>query len=186
MSATATPTFKPLSMADSCLLSLPSIFASKPPYQCLSIPPKPIKLHLSYSSHSLSSLSLKPKTHFSSFISFVAQTSDWTQREEEGDTTITLSESEQEEGTWENQPSGDVEAQVSDWESNGEDEVVEADGSDGESSAEGGFEESETEEGFVEPPEDAKIFVGNLPYDVDSQKLAMLFEQAGTVEIAEV
>lgn len=64
--------------------------------------------------------------------------------------------------------------------------MVEADGSDGESSAEGVFEESETEEGFVEPPEDAKIFVGNLPYDVDSQKLAMLFEQAGTVEIAEV
>lgn len=64
--------------------------------------------------------------------------------------------------------------------------MVEADGSDGESSTEGGFEESETEEGFVEPPEDAKIFVGNLPYDVDSQKLAMLFEQAGTVEIAEV
>ena len=45
---------------------------------------------------------------------------------------------------------------------------------------------SEVEEGFEEPPEDAKIFVGNLPYDVDSQKLAMLFEQAGIVEIAEV
>ncbi|KAL2346975.1 hypothetical protein Fmac_000975 [Flemingia macrophylla] len=42
------------------------------------------------------------------------------------------------------------------------------------------------EDSFVEPPEDAKIFVGNLPYDVDSEKLAMLFEQAGTVEIAEV
>ena len=28
--------------------------------------------------------------------------------------------------------------------------------------------------------------VGNLAYDVDSQALAMLFEQAGTVEIAEV
>ncbi|KAF2314135.1 hypothetical protein GH714_023606 [Hevea brasiliensis] len=64
--------------------------------------------------------------------------------------------------------------------------LVEAVGSDGESVKEGGFEEADTEEGFVEPPEDAKIFVGNLPYDVDSQKLAMLFEQAGTVEIAEV
>ena len=42
------------------------------------------------------------------------------------------------------------------------------------------------DEGFVEPPEEAKLFVGNLPYDVDSQKLAMLFEQAGIVEIAEV
>lgn len=39
---------------------------------------------------------------------------------------------------------------------------------------------------FVEPPEDAKLFVGNFPFDVDSEKLAMLFEQAGTVEIAEV
>lgn len=39
---------------------------------------------------------------------------------------------------------------------------------------------------FTEPPEEAKLFVGNLAYDVDSQALAMLFEQAGTVEIAEV
>lgn len=39
---------------------------------------------------------------------------------------------------------------------------------------------------FPEPPEEAKLFVGNLAYDVDSQALAMLFEQAGTVEIAEV
>ncbi|KAJ4899563.1 hypothetical protein Rs2_13514 [Raphanus sativus] len=39
---------------------------------------------------------------------------------------------------------------------------------------------------FQEPPEEAKLFVGNLAYDVDSQALAMLFEQAGTVEIAEV
>lgn len=40
--------------------------------------------------------------------------------------------------------------------------------------------------GFHEPPEEAKLFVGNLPYDVDSKALAMLFEQAGTVEISEV
>ncbi|ESW09982.1 hypothetical protein PHAVU_009G171500 [Phaseolus vulgaris] len=44
----------------------------------------------------------------------------------------------------------------------------------------------EEDEGFVEPPEEAKIFVGNLPYDVDSEKLAMLFDKAGVVEIAEV
>lgn len=45
----------------------------------------------------------------------------------------------------------------------------------------------ETEpEGFSEPPEDAKIFVGNLPYDVDSEQLAQLFQQAGVVEISEV
>ncbi|KAJ4905611.1 hypothetical protein Rs2_09269 [Raphanus sativus] len=39
---------------------------------------------------------------------------------------------------------------------------------------------------FQEPPEEAKLFVGNLAYDADSQALATLFEQAGTVEIAEV
>ncbi|KAJ4879015.1 Nucleotide-binding alpha-beta plait domain protein [Raphanus sativus] len=39
---------------------------------------------------------------------------------------------------------------------------------------------------FQEPPEEAKLFVGNLAYDADSQALATLFQQAGTVEIAEV
>lgn len=46
--------------------------------------------------------------------------------------------------------------------------------------------EGEVEEEYQEPPEDAKLFVGNLSYDVDSEKLAQLFEQAGVVEIAEV
>ncbi|KAF2600846.1 hypothetical protein F2Q68_00007436 [Brassica cretica] len=49
-------------------------------------------------------------------------------------------------------------------------------------------EEGDANEGggdFPEPPEEAKLFVRNLAYDVDSQALAMLFEQAGTVEIAE-
>jgi nucleolin len=31
----------------------------------------------------------------------------------------------------------------------------------------------------VEPPEEAKVYVGNLPYDVDNEGLAQLFEQAG-------
>jgi len=39
---------------------------------------------------------------------------------------------------------------------------------------------------YVEPPEEAKVYVGNLPYDVDSERLAQLFEQAGVVEVAEV
>lgn len=47
-------------------------------------------------------------------------------------------------------------------------------------------EEVEEEESYPEPPEDAKLFVGNLPYDYDSAKLAQLFNQAGVVEIAEV
>ncbi|KAG8087649.1 hypothetical protein GUJ93_ZPchr0010g9818 [Zizania palustris] len=38
----------------------------------------------------------------------------------------------------------------------------------------------------AEPPEEAKVYVGNLPYDVDSEGLAHLFEQSGVVEVAEV
>ena len=44
----------------------------------------------------------------------------------------------------------------------------------------------ESEETFPEPPEEAKLYVGNLPYDVDSENLAQLFDQAGTVEVVEV
>ncbi|KAJ0564053.1 putative RNA recognition motif domain, nucleotide-binding alpha-beta plait domain superfamily [Helianthus annuus] len=47
-------------------------------------------------------------------------------------------------------------------------------------------EEEVEEESYSEPPEDAKIFVGNLPYDLDSEKLAELFSSSGVVEIAEV
>jgi nucleolin len=50
--------------------------------------------------------------------------------------------------------------------------------------AEGGAEEEVGE--YVEPPEEAKVYVGNLPYDVDSERLAQFFEQAGIVEVAEV
>ncbi|XP_057787938.1 28 kDa ribonucleoprotein, chloroplastic-like [Salvia miltiorrhiza] len=52
---------------------------------------------------------------------------------------------------------------------------------------ESGVEGEESEGGFVvEPPEGAKVYVGNLPFDVDSERLGHLFEQAGVVEIAEV
>ena len=50
---------------------------------------------------------------------------------------------------------------------------------------EGGDEGTE-DDTFSEPSEELKIFVGNLPWDVDSEKLALLFEGAGTVEVAEV
>lgn len=43
-----------------------------------------------------------------------------------------------------------------------------------------------SEDGFSEPSEDAKLYVGNLPFDVDSEKLANMFDAAGVVEIAEV
>ncbi|XWS51324.1 hypothetical protein CRYUN_Cryun12cG0167300 [Craigia yunnanensis] len=175
---------KPISLADSsCLVSLPSLFttSSKAP-SLLSLPPKPIKFFLS-SSLSPTLSTLKTKTHFSSLVAFVAQTSDWAQQEEENDTTITVDEQEQQvqeetesegESTWENEESDGAEARLSDWEPEGED------------SLEGEAGDSEEEDSVPEPPEEAKLFVGNLRYDVDSQSLAMLFEKAGTVEIAEV
>lgn len=39
---------------------------------------------------------------------------------------------------------------------------------------------------FVEPPEGTKLFVGNLPYDVDSHRLVEIFLGAGTVDMVEV
>jgi nucleolin len=110
----------------------------------------------------------------------VAQTSGWAQQEEENNTTITLTESEQEDSILENEESNDFEGRVSDWEAEGEDAAA------SETEAVRGEGERGDEEGFVEPPEEAKIYVGNLPYDVTSEKLAMLFDQAGTVEISEV
>ncbi|XWS60344.1 hypothetical protein CRYUN_Cryun07bG0027700 [Craigia yunnanensis] len=176
---------KPISLADSsCLVSLPSLFttSSKAP-SLLSLPPKSIKLFLS-SSHSPTFSTLKTKTHFPSLVAFVAQTSDWAQQEEENDTTITIDGQEQQvqdeteserESTWENEESDGAEARLSDWEPEGEDAVFQGEGGD-----------SEEDDSPSEPPEEAKLFVGNLSFDVDSQSLAMLFEKAGTVEIAEV
>ncbi|XP_066396291.1 31 kDa ribonucleoprotein, chloroplastic-like [Miscanthus floridulus] len=47
-------------------------------------------------------------------------------------------------------------------------------------------DEVEGEYAAVEPPEEAKVYVGNLPYDIDSEGLAQLFDQAGVVEVAEI
>ncbi|KAF8086220.1 hypothetical protein N665_0632s0039 [Sinapis alba] len=82
-------------------------------------------------------------------------------------------------------------AETSDWsQQDGEEEDGSSSVAVEESDPEATFSEGEGDvsEGgdFPEPPEEAKLFVGNLAYDVDSQALAMLFEQAGTVEIAEV
>ncbi|XP_028781815.1 28 kDa ribonucleoprotein, chloroplastic-like [Neltuma alba] len=160
-------------MAETCLLSLPSLFCSKTNHPHFSaIPSKPHKLQLSCSNSTLllPSLSLIRRTHSSSILTFVAQTSDWAQQE--ADNTVAVGDDE---AAWENQEVDNTEAGLSDWEAEGGE-------GEGEGGEDGVFEEGE----YVEPPEDAKIYVGNLPYDVDSQKLAMLFEQAGTVEIAEV
>jgi RNA recognition motif-containing protein len=47
-------------------------------------------------------------------------------------------------------------------------------------------EEDAGEGEYSEPSEEAKVFVGNLSFDVDSENLAELFQKAGTVEISEV
>lgn len=147
--------FKSLTMAESCLLSQPSLFYTKSKSPFISNSTKPFKLqNPSYNSSKFSSsvsLVAKRRTRHSSFVTFVAQTSDWAQQEEKEDGA-----------TWENQADA---TWVGETESN----------------------ESEVEvASFEEPSEDLKIFVGNLPFDVDSEKLAQLFEQSGTVEIAEV
>ncbi|KAG8043052.1 hypothetical protein GUJ93_ZPchr0301g2761, partial [Zizania palustris] len=49
-----------------------------------------------------------------------------------------------------------------------EDEVV-ASGEEDEVVASGEEEEEEVEDYAVEPPEEAKVYIGNLPYDVDSE-----------------
>lgn len=154
MTSATSHVFKTLSIADSCGLSLPHLFTAKTPNAFLPIPTRPTsKFHLSHSNSSLfsPSLSLRSKTHFSSIVSYVAQTSDWAQQEEDSPIAI-----------------------------DGAEQAAE------ESAEEGVFEEREEEVPSVEPPEEAKIFVGNLPFDVDSQNLAELFEKAGVVEIAEV
>ncbi|KAJ9683330.1 hypothetical protein PVL29_019071 [Vitis rotundifolia] len=164
--ASSNALLKPFSMAESCLTSVPTtLFTTKTPHPLLSLPPKPVRLfHLSCSSSS-SWVSLKTKTSPTTLVPLVAQTSDWAQQEEE----------EEEKGglTWDSEGGEEIEA-------SGSEEAWEGEvGEDG--------EESEgSEETYSEPPEEAKLFVGNLPYDIDSEKLAQLFDEAGVVEIAEV
>ncbi|XP_051189744.1 28 kDa ribonucleoprotein, chloroplastic [Lolium perenne] len=69
-----------------------------------------------------------------------------------------------------------------------EDEALEAVAEEEPAAAEEEVAAAEEEEvgEYVEPPEEAKVYVGNLPYDVDSERLAQLFEQAGVVEVSEV
>ncbi|OVA20554.1 RNA recognition motif domain [Macleaya cordata] len=77
-------------------------------------------------------------------------------------------------------------ASTSDWAQQEEGNEVEEGSEDGIESGGDGFVEENSEGSYSEPPEEAKLFVGNLPYDMDSEKLAELFDQAGVVEVAEV
>ncbi|KAK7291585.1 hypothetical protein RIF29_06849 [Crotalaria pallida] len=166
MSLSTMPLFKSLTISsESSLLSLSSL--TKPKYPFLPIhSSKHSKLQqLACSNSSLFSPSLSlsiRRTKNSHVLTFVAQTSDWAQQDEE--------EGEGAEATWENQ--GDPT-----WGDQDGDEEEEGEGVE-----DGNFKGRS----FQEPSDDLKIYAGNLPFDVDSEKLAMLFEQAGTVEIAEV
>ncbi|XP_028126371.1 31 kDa ribonucleoprotein, chloroplastic-like isoform X1 [Camellia sinensis] len=173
---------KPLSMAECCIItSVPALFTSKTQHPLLSIPSKTIKLtHLSCSLSSLSAsfpsslwVSLRPKiTSSSGVVSFVAQTSDWAQQEGEEQNPIDGFK-------WGDETLAETEATATSWEGEGGEDR-------GEGIRDGGVLEESEEESYPEPSEEAKIFVGNLPYDIDSEKLAQLFDQAGIVEIAEV
>ncbi|KAI5665056.1 hypothetical protein M9H77_24379 [Catharanthus roseus] len=191
MSCATNPVLNSLSMATNsyCLVSLPSLSSSATnskasishPY--LSLPSKSIKLHLSCS-HSYSSsspiltslLSLKTKraSQLSTVVSVIAS------QQEEDNTIVLEQESGEEDGF-----QGEFDFGGSD-QSEGEFDGGDAIEAVGDAEESDGFVEAEGEEEYPEPPEDAKLFVGNLPYDVDSEKLAQLFEQAGVVEIAEV
>ncbi|KAK9734014.1 hypothetical protein RND81_04G108500 [Saponaria officinalis] len=108
------------------------------------------------------SISLQKPTLFTSpFVACVAQTSDW---EQESSPNAVIDDEPA--VNWDSQADVDVDVEV---------DVTEPQAS--------GFG---SEDGFSEPPEDAKLYVGNLPFDVDSEKLANMFDAAGVVEIAEV
>ncbi|KAJ1269616.1 hypothetical protein BS78_07G225000 [Paspalum vaginatum] len=78
-----------------------------------------------------------------------------------------------------------VEAGV-EWADDEEEAGEEAFGDEDEGEDEEALASGEGAYAAVEPPEEAKVYVGNLPYDVDSEGLAQLFDQAGVVEVAEV
>lgn len=119
----------------------------------------------------------------------MAQTSDWAQGEEKE------SEEGEDGATWENQ--GDLPWTGQDSETEQEESSGVQAFSDGVDEVKDGGEEEASSgddsllgggggEFYPDPPEEAKLYVGNLPFDVDSEKLADLFNQAGIVEIAEV
>ncbi|URE04619.1 31 kDa ribonucleoprotein, chloroplastic [Musa troglodytarum] len=151
--------FKPISMAEGLLPYLPAaFFSSKPSLVRLPLlrSSRPLPLPFLHLSCSRSSSSISLRRKLP-LPPLVAQTSDWASQEEEEEQEA--SEVEDRGFGLEGFDEGD-EPGLSEWE--GE------------------------EEAYVEPPEEAKLFVGNLPYDYDSEKLAHLFEEAGVVEVAEV
>ncbi|KAL4193263.1 hypothetical protein AMTRI_Chr06g198470 [Amborella trichopoda] len=179
----AIPALKSLSVADGCLASLPTLLTGRDFYLVASLSNqthlKPNFVHFvgktispSHLSCSLSSSQTWVSLRKNNGVSLVARTSDWARQEEGNEVGEGGFDWEQKGGD-----AGEVVAEASDLE--GEGSVAE------EGEEEAGVEGFE-EETYPEPPEEAKLFVGNLPYDMDSEKLAQLFDKAGIVEVAEV
>ncbi|XP_020594752.1 RNA-binding protein CP31B, chloroplastic-like, partial [Phalaenopsis equestris] len=159
----AAPALKIFSLAESSLASLPVHFAFNNSFRCRS---KSIS-RLCLSCSSSSSLSVLPlllslrKDKKPSVVPLVARTSGW------------------------------VGEESSDWNSGEGLEPPDGEFSEGDFMAESdntvdeGFGADDGEDSYPELLEEAKLFVGNLPYDVDSERLAQLFEGAGIVEVAE-
>ncbi|KAH6815816.1 hypothetical protein C2S53_005637 [Perilla frutescens var. hirtella] len=53
-------------------------------------------------------------------------------------------------------------------------------------SAEGRDSDADGGDSYGFQQEEAKLYVGNFPYDIDGERLAQIFQQAGTVEMAEI
>ncbi|KAJ8429430.1 hypothetical protein Cgig2_015719 [Carnegiea gigantea] len=165
MTTAANPFSKTLPISNTCSatsLHIPSIFNLKSLFLSISWKPNKLPLSLSLSSPQISSFSLQKPTLSSRLISCVSQASGWGQ---EGPSAVLDEQGSDPDGTnWGAQDFGvgDSEGEVSDV-------GPEDDG-----------------EGFREPPGNAKLYVGNLPFDVDGEKLARTFEGAGIVEVAEV
>ncbi|XP_073059135.1 28 kDa ribonucleoprotein, chloroplastic-like [Primulina eburnea] len=142
-------------------------------YPYLSMPFKPVKSQLSSSCSSFSFSSISFPSVFSPDKRETLLRVSAMAAQQEGHNPAVL---EEERGEEEGVLRGIANWDISENESVGEetDAIVEAVGDSGE------------DDGYVEPPEEAKVFVGNLPYDVDSEKLAQIFEQSGVVEISEV
>lgn len=170
MSTLSNSLLKTLAISNTCFASslrCPPIFIPKSLY--FSNPSKPTKLP--------ASLSLQKPIFSSTVVSCVAQTSDW----EQG--AVIDEVSDQEEANWGAQDFGSAEAQVSDMEEEANWGARDFGSAEAQASDLG---EQVNEGGFSEPPEDAVLYAGNLPFDVDSERLAQIFEAAGVVEIAEV
>ncbi|GAB2289440.1 hypothetical protein Dimus_023749 [Dionaea muscipula] len=174
MAATIKPMSQTLQSSNLTFTSLHTTFSSRGLSPCLSIPSKPIKRHLSLSLSTprFSYLFIQKKPFSSTTVSHVAA------QGEQGEANTALQDIEgvgEGELEWGGQGVDGAQASLSDWESSGVD-----DGVVGEGEAEGG------DFSRPRPTEELKLFVGNLPYDVDSEQLAQLFEPAGIVEVAEV